>query len=195
MTDAPLYGLILAGGRSSRMGTSKALMHYHGKPQYVYLYELLQRYCRKVYVSCKQADESYEGYNPLPDYYEGDNPMNGLLTAIQKHPDVCWLTVPVDMPLVDDKLIRYLISHKDSQSMASCFYDSSGNSPEPLLALWKRHAYRPLEDFYHLGHVSLRDFISRHPVNIIPVPDKNYLLNINTPEELKNFIGLSSKIV
>lgn len=51
-----MNALILAGGRSTRMGTDKSLLTYHHQPQWRYLYELLTPYCSTVFVSCR-ADQ------------------------------------------------------------------------------------------------------------------------------------------
>ena len=54
------FGLILIGGKSSRMGREKHLIPYHNAPQYLYLHKLLSEICDDVYVSCS-SDQKERG--------------------------------------------------------------------------------------------------------------------------------------
>jgi molybdopterin-guanine dinucleotide biosynthesis protein A len=142
MTNTPpIHGLILAGGRSSRMGRDKSLIPFHGKPQREYLAELLANYCDNVFLSRKKNDGVFPTFKTIPDNYPTDSPLNGILSAFDVHPDVAWLTVPVDMPWVDSKTITSLISNRDIYKAATCFLDSDGKNPEPLLPLWEPSCY------------------------------------------------------
>ena len=51
--QAPLYGLVLAGGRSTRMGQDKSLISYHGKAQREYMADLLGQWCSRTFISCR----------------------------------------------------------------------------------------------------------------------------------------------
>ena len=48
-----LNGLVLAGGKSQRMGEDKGQINYHGKPQREYLYDLLNGFTESTYMSCR----------------------------------------------------------------------------------------------------------------------------------------------
>ncbi|RYY06625.1 MAG: molybdenum cofactor guanylyltransferase, partial [Sphingobacteriaceae bacterium] len=67
-----LKGLVLAGGRSSRMGESKAEMNWHGKQQQYHLADLLSFYCEDVFISCReeQLKNIQPGYKTIADQYE-----------------------------------------------------------------------------------------------------------------------------
>ena len=54
-----MNGLVLSGGQSSRMGRDKALIDYHGLPQYAYVYDLLLGFCDKVFISSKKINILY----------------------------------------------------------------------------------------------------------------------------------------
>ncbi len=182
-----LYGLILAGGKSERMGFDKGSIDYHGKPQREYLYDLLGEYCRPVFTSCKSENNIPEHLNPVCDQFQIDSPLNGILSAFQLNKDVAWLTVPVDMPMIDKTIIEYLIEHRDPSKTATCFFDSDGKNPEPLFTLWEPSASDDLFKFYNSGKISPRDFLSQSNINVISVPNERYLLNINSKEEWEQF--------
>ncbi len=183
-----ILGLVLAGGRSSRMGRDKSLIEYHGKPQVDYLAELLASFCNQVFISCKQTEQMPAGLNYLFDQFPMDSPLNGVLSAFNFNSNAAWLTVPVDMPLIDSKTIAFLILNRDASKAATCFLDSDGKNPEPLFTLWEPKAFKLLSDFYNSGKVSPRYFLKQADVKLLTVPNLNVLTNINSVDELKKFI-------
>ncbi|MEO7991322.1 MAG: NTP transferase domain-containing protein [Chryseolinea sp.] len=182
-----LFGLILAGGKSSRMGFDKGSIDYHGQPQREYLFDLLGKYCSQVFTSCKNANDIPKTLNPLPDQFQINSPLNGILSAFQFNKDVAWLTIPVDMPLIDGAVIEFLIKHRDPSKTATCFFDSDGKNPEPLFTLWEPLAWDGLQKFHHSEKISPRDFLKQSEITILSVPNNRYLTNINSEEEWKQF--------
>ncbi|MEQ8423329.1 MAG: NTP transferase domain-containing protein, partial [Cyclobacteriaceae bacterium] len=154
-----LFGLALAGGKSTRMGMDKARISYHGLPQKDHLFQLLGRSCDKVFISISKEAEPADYNNPIVDAFGLETPLDGILSAFQKHPHIAWLTVPIDMPFVDDHTIQFLIDHRDTGKVATCFYDTSGKLPEPLLTLWEPKSKDLLLEFYGDGKLSPREFL------------------------------------
>ena len=187
--DAAIYGLVLAGGRSSRMGRDKGLIVYHNKPPREYIAALLGKFCSEVYVSCKAKEYIPAALNPLPDQFDLESPLNGILSAFEKNNSVAWLTVPVDMPYVDEAALAHLITHRNTNKMVTCFIDSDGKHPEPLLALWEAKAAIPLKLYYERGGISPREFLKQQDILLLHPPHKRIYQNINTPEELNDFLG------
>jgi molybdenum cofactor guanylyltransferase len=187
MDNPALKGLVLNGGRSSRMGMDKGELVFHGKPQREFLYELLQRFCTDVFLSCKSAAGKPEGFNLLPDLFSIDSPLNGILTAFQKDPSTAWLSVPVDMPGIDEEVIRFLVENRDPASVATCFYDNEEKKPEPLVTIWEPACSVHLQRFFEEGNKSPREFLMRYQTRKLIAPNGKFHQNINTPRELKNF--------
>lgn len=183
-----LNGLILAGGKSSRMGSDKGVLVYHGKPQREHLFDLLQKFCKKVYLSCKSNETVPHHLNPITDTLDIDSPLNGIISAFKTDPTTAWLAIAVDMPLVDEPIIRYLLAHRDPLNIATCFLDSDGKLPEPMCTVWEPHAFPLLQDFIKTGNVSPRKFLQENNAKLLRVPDKRALININSPEDLNNFL-------
>ncbi len=186
-TTRTLNGLILAGGKSLRMGQDKSLIEYHDVSQREYLFNMLKNFCAVVFTSCKITDTVPIRFNPLPDHFDFESPLNGILSALTHDSIAAWLTVPIDMPLIDVEIISYLIDKRDPAKVATCFYDSEGKDPEPLIAIWEPKAYPLMLNFYKAGKISPRDFLKMEDICILQIPDRNALVNINSPEELKKF--------
>ena len=179
-----LNGLILAGGKSSRMGRDKSQIVFHELPQRHHLFNLLKPFCNKVYLSCKSATNIPHDLNPLPDQFDIDSPLNGILTAFVHDPDAAWLAIAVDMPFVDTVTLETLIQNRKPDKVASCFFDSDGAKPEPLLTIWEPRAFPLLREFQKRGAISPRRFLMENDIHLLSVPDKRALVNVNTEGDL-----------
>lgn len=184
MKHPDINGLILNGGRSSRMGKDKGLIVYHDVPQREYLFRLLSKYCNSVFTSCRADQDVPTSLNPLRDQFDMQTPLNGILTAFQHDSNKAWLIVAVDMPFVDESVVKSLLQSRDNNSVATCFYNAEERMPEPLLTLWEASAFPLLKTFANSRKVSPREFLNSHAVRMIEPPDKKILVNINTPDQL-----------
>ena len=184
-----LNGLILSGGKSTRMGQDKGMMDYHGKPQCEYLVDILKPYCQEIFISSKENKRQ----NTIADHFELESPLNGILSAFFFDPAIAWLTVPVDMPYLNSQAIEYLLRHRDPKKVATCFYDSDGKLPEPLVAIWEIKSKPLLFNFYNSGGFSPRKFLEENDVQLLQAPDPKILKNINTSEDLSLYLKQTGK--
>jgi len=180
-----LNGLILSGGASSRMGEDKSQFNYLGKPQHDYLRDLLKPYCNDVFTSRERTAKV--SMTVIPDHFELEGPLNGILSAFHFDPEAAWITVPVDMPGIDKKAIEFLLSKRDPQKLATCFLNSEENSPEPLFTIWEPKAKPALFDFFNSGGTSPRKFLSDQDIHCLTPPHPSVLVNINTKSELDEY--------
>lgn len=182
-----LYGLVLAGGQSSRMGKDKSMLDYHGMPQRDYVFQLLNNFCQQVYTSVGKMSKTAVNPNTIEDAFEIKGPLNAILSAFKQEPSVAWLTVPVDMPYVDANIIQFLVDNRNVNKIATCFYDSGGQQPEPLLTIWEPKADALLKDFFRQGRISPREFLMSANIQLLNIPDRKALINVNTPKDLEDF--------
>ncbi len=186
-------GLILAGGKSSRMGTDKSLINYHGKPQRDYLVDLLKPFCDQVFISGER--NSPASHNFIPDHFDLNSPLNGILSAFHFDPDVAWITVPVDMPNIDTKAIEYLFGNRNLQKIATCFEDCDNKSVEPLFTLWETKARPGLLNFFNSGGSSLQKFLLENDILRVRANSNSILVNVNTKKELNAFFKQFGKTI
>lgn len=121
---APLLGLVLAGGKSARMGNDKALIAYHGRPQAEFLFDLLRPRCEAVHLSCRPDQAQLPGYVGLPclvDAYADLGPLAGILTALEARPDAAWLVAACDLPYLDADAVAALVAGRDPAALATAF--------------------------------------------------------------------------
>lgn len=184
-----LYGLVLAGGKSTRMKRDKAMLEYHGKPQQEHMFELLEEVCDKVYLSCRDEAQSEEApHECILDTFIGLGPYGGILSAFMHEPNVAWLVVAIDLPYLDNPTINNLVDHRNPSKLATCFIDPKNEFPEPLISIWEPRAYPRMLDFLSRGHSCPRKVLINSDSEVITERDARALTNINTPEELEQVL-------
>ncbi|MGY0037154.1 NTP transferase domain-containing protein [Pedobacter sp. NJ-S-72] len=189
-----LNGLVLAGGRSTRMGQDKGLINWHGKPQREYMADLLKPYCQKVFISCR-ADQKEEieqgGYAALHDNYTDSGPLGSILSAFEQDENTAWLVVACDLPLMDKQHLDYLSTHRNPALMATAFAAANG-LPEPLIAIWEPLAYPILKASLTTGLLSARSALLKNEITLLNPVHQRALSNVNSPEEtaeIRKFLG------
>ena len=192
-----LNGLVLAGGKSLRMGRDKGALIWHGKPQTQYLAGLLAPFVDEVFISVRKeqaSDAHLCGLSLVEDRTFCPSPLNGIVSAMGMWPGAAWLVVAVDMPHVDVEAIKILIRHRDTAMVATCFESPGKGGPDPLLAIWEGHGFSMLEPMINgEEHVCPRQVLKIMPTRIVPnaVPAR-VLDNINTPEEAAAWLMVAS---
>jgi molybdenum cofactor guanylyltransferase len=183
---APVYGLILAGGLSSRMHRDKAALIYQGKSQLDRTFELASRHVAKVFVSVRsnQAMEPTRAHRPLViDSVDGEGPIVGIRSAFAAYPDVAWLVIACDLPFLSDAALAQLLAERDPYVLATAYRSTHDGLPEPLCTVWEPAAAAALSTYSSGGGHCPRKFLIRHAVGLLEPRDRHALDNINTPEE------------
>ena len=187
MTHAPLFGLVLAGGASRRMGQDKAALTLHGRTQLEWARELLARHCDDVFVSIRaeqQDDPVRRVQSVIVDAHDGAGPIAGIAAAQATHPDHAWLVLACDLPFVDDASIDALIRHRDGREVVA-FASTHDGLPEPLCAIYEPASSAGVLAAIASGRNCPRKFILGTGVALLAQPNPAALENVNTPEELR----------
>lgn len=180
-----INGLILAGGKSTRMGSDKGQINYHGTHQVDYLFSQLQQKCSDVFVSVRSDQASHYSIPAIEDVYNNFGPMGGILSAFRHDPNSAWITIATDLPFVNDKAIDELVSQRDKSKIATCYIKSDSEFPDPLFTIWEPKAYKSLLDFLVLGYSCPRKVLINSDVKVIPISDDQILMNVNNPDQLQ----------
>ena len=173
---APLNGLVLAGGKSLRMGTDKSLLAYHSSPQRNYVFDMLGAFCSNVYLS---ANEEAGTLPVIRDRFTDLGPMSGILSAFQSAPDSAWLTVACDLPYLTPGTLEYLVQHRNASRMATAFMNAENTFPEPLITIWEPRAYPVLLQALSEGLSCPRKVLINSDIALLSAPDNNELQNVN----------------
>ncbi len=186
MKKTPLVsGLVLAGGRSVRMGQDKGAMVWHGKPQREHLAEVLQNLCDEVFISCRPGQENEIGmvYPTLPDTFSELGPFGAILSAFRFQPNCAWLVVACDLPLLGHETLEFLLKNRQPRCVATTFESPFDQMPEPLITIWEPKSYAVLLSFLAQGYSCPRKVLLNSDVLVLKTPDQKALTNVNTPQE------------
>ncbi len=194
-TKPKIFGLILAGGSSRRMGQDKALLDFHGVAQIEYIYQLLEKSCAKVYLSKRADQQGYKDIASINDSHEftAKGPLGGILSAMKEFPEVSWIVLACDLPFVTEETIQTLISNRDPLKIATAFTSSYDNLPEPLCAIWENHGYTSILKLFQEGIQCPRKVLIKSNTRLISPKDAHWLDNINTPEDLEALKHLKTR--
>lgn len=186
LLDRPVYGLILTGGKSSRMGEPKALIHYHGKAHALYMHEVLDKFCDKVFLSAQAGQWQGTELQALPviaDKYEQGGPMAGILAAFEAHPDVNWIIAACDLVHFNHKTVEKLLANFDELAVATCYKNSEAGFPEALCGLYTPQARQVFLDAYKSDVKCPVKVLRNGRVNLIDQEAGINLANVNTQAE------------
>ncbi len=188
---APLYGLVLAGGRSSRMKRDKAAIEYRsGESQLDNAMRLLEGRVERAFVSVRadQADDPTRSRYPrIVDRPGAEGPIAGILSAQREHPEVAWLVLACDLPFLDAGTLDLLLAARRAgrtvHSDALAFRSSHDGLPEPLCAVYEPHSAPALAAYVASGRICPRKFLIDVATTLLEQPNPRALDNVNTTEE------------
>lgn len=181
-----LYGLILTGGKSTRMGSDKSLLNYHGKSQRAYLYHAASKICDHVFYSARedQLPSFPQKEQVIVDQNMYKGPFNGILSAHLAYPNAAWLVLACDLPLLDDKGLAELVTARSPQKMATAFASKKSHLPEPLIAIWEPKALKEAINYLSNAKSSCpRKFLIQSDIALVTPSKEAFLYNANSLEE------------
>ena len=184
--SAPLYGLVLTGGRSTRMGQDKAALRVSGRTQLERALALLAPHVARAFVSVRadqRADPLRAGFEQIEDSREGLGPIAGILAAQQRYPDSAWLVLACDLPLLDAATLEFLLRARAPERLATAYRSSHDHLPEPLCAVYEPASHAALAAYVAGGRNCPRKFLMGADVHLLDEPNPRALDNTNTPEE------------
>jgi molybdenum cofactor guanylyltransferase len=186
----PVYGLVLAGGQSTRMRRDKATLTYHGRTQLEWAMGLLKPHVGKAFVSVRpgQTDPVRARFEQIVDTRDGLGPIAGIMAAQARYPDVAWLVLACDLPFLDDTTLQYLLAQRDPTRPATAFRSKNANPkhdglPEPLCAIYEPSSREAILAHVASGKDCPRKFLINAGTKLLDQPNGHALDNVNTPEE------------
>jgi len=186
MNTPVLFGLVLAGGASTRMRTDKALLDYHGQPQVRWAFELAAKFCAATFVSVRpdqREESSRAGLPQIVDRQPGIGPIAGISAALLEHPKAAWLVLACDLPFLTEGTLQHLIAHRDPHKLATAYRSAHDGLPEPLCAIWEPRAREPVLAYVAGGKQCPRKFLINADTALLDLPERAALDNVNTREE------------
>ena len=182
----PLHGLVLAGGRSTRMQRDKAALEYEGRSQLERAVDLLTPLVERVFVSVRR-DQTVEPlrarFAQIVDSGEVAGPIAGIMAAQAHHPDAAWLVLACDLPLLDRVTLEHLLRSRRPERQATAYRSAHDGLPEPLCAIYEPSSGEALRAHVAGGRDCPRKFLINANVELIDQRRPDALDNVNTPQD------------
>jgi molybdenum cofactor guanylyltransferase len=181
---------VQAGGRSSRMGTDKALVRLHGVPLIEHLLQRLAGLGDEVLITTNRPqDYAYLGLPMASDPEPGAGALHGLHTALQAAGGETVLVMACDMPFVSRPLVEHMLQQMEG---ADLVVPRRGGEYEPLHAVYSKRCLPALQAALERGERRMISFfhsLRLHTLDQAEIdrfdPQGLSFFNVNTPEDLR----------
>lgn len=185
-----MTGVILAGGKSERMGRDKLFLETAGMPLFERVYGVLDQVFKDIIVVANNP-KWFHPYDVrvVPDLIPGKGALGGLYTGLRSVASDSVFCFAADMPFLNSQLIRYMIG-KDPEG--DVIIPRTSDGLQPLHAIYSERCLKPIENLISTGNLKIIDFFTE--VNVIYVSEAEILkydpmlmsfLNVNTQEDLR----------
>lgn len=192
MMGKTITGVILAGGKSSRMGQAKAFLPYKGATLIEHIISEVKPYCKSIILSANDPEKyQYLSLPVITDQNRDCGPLGGLEAVLAKISTQYCFIVPCDLPFFSGKIIPVLSAEIED---ADVCVPVINNFYEPLVALYSKNALSGIRHSIEQGSYKVMDAFKGLNVKKLE-EDKiyqsnlqNIFLNINTWDEYQKLI-------
>ena len=190
-----ITGLILAGGKASRMGGSdKGLIAFKGQPMVAHVIQRLSPQVDEILINANREIETYQslGFTVITDEISDfAGPLAGLHAGMKAAKTEFLLSVPCDSPLLPEDLSQRLMAALELQQ-ADIAVAKTGEQHHPVFCLCRTSLAQDLEDFLDAGGRKVEGWQKQHAYVEVSFDDNpSAFSNVNTPEELSKLEGES----
>lgn len=182
-----IFGVILAGGESRRMGRDKAFVTLAGRSMLAHVLDRLEPQVERVLISANADPARFAdfGCEVVPDA-RPQGPLSGILaalTAAARLDATHVVSTPVDTPFLPGDLVPQLLLAAEASPEGLAFA-SDATGDHPATALWPVSLVPALGLFLASGQAKVTDFTVAHHATRALFPDPRAFLNLNTPDDL-----------
>ncbi|RLA88687.1 MAG: molybdenum cofactor guanylyltransferase [Deltaproteobacteria bacterium] len=186
----PVTGVILAGGKSKRIGINKAFIEIAGKPLISIIIDLFSKIFKEVIISSNQP-ELYTNFNlpVVPDLIPNSGSIGGIYTGLTRSSFDYTFFSACDMPFLNEKLIRFMLSKRNGFDV---IIPKTEKGFEPTHAIYSKNCIKPIKKRLDQNILKIIDFLSEVKVKTISIkeikkfdPTLSSFFNINTIKDLK----------
>ncbi len=187
-----MTAIILAGGKSRRMGSPKALLRFGDKTFIEHQVSILRKIFDEILISANDSS-LYKNLNlPIvPDIIPEKGPLGGISAGLIRATSFHAFVVACDMPFIREEVILYLKGLTDDYDAV---VPQTSRGLEPMHAFYSRNCIEPMQRCIHEGRLRIIDFLPEVRVRIVDTKEfagldtsAQSLVNLNTVEEYKKY--------
>lgn len=179
-------GVILAGGKSKRMGYDKPLLMVEGKTMFDSILDVMRAFFKRVIISGNRPDLADTNIPFYKDIYPG-SALGGLFTALKHSKTPFIFCSSSDIPFPDERIVRLLLSKRKGYDVV---VPKTHDGFEPLFAIYNKNCLDNMQQMLEKNEFRIYDFYPAVNVRYVTIDElpqgwKRSLMNINTPKELE----------
>ena len=180
-----ITGIILAGGKSSRMGKDKGFLELNGKTFMSHIIEALKPVVKEIIVVSNASDYDVFNLIRVEDMIEDAGPLAGLYTGLFHSETENNIVLSCDVPLISTGVLKKLID--GFTSVADAIQIESQGKTMPLIAMYKKHCWKHFLKQLEQGERRMRVVVEGLQTKTLKLDtdSEQYVRNINTLSELK----------
>jgi molybdopterin-guanine dinucleotide biosynthesis protein A len=176
-------GFVLAGGRSSRMGSDKALLPFRGHTLVEHVAGQVHHAAGNVTLVGEPERYSYLSYPVIGDIYPARGPLSGIHAALAASHEEWNLIVACDMPEVTAAFLSRILARAACAKAHAVIPAGPSGLPEPLCAVYSRGALGVIANSLERDIRKVMDGLMGLEIDLWRVPDSRHFHNLNTPAE------------
>lgn len=187
--ERKLTGIILAGGKSQRMGMEKGLVIFNSQPLIHWAIAVLQESCAEILISSNSDCYDYLGLRVVPDIYPDCGPMGGIYSSLQQSANELNLVLSCDMPFVTSMIFNLMLTKIGDSKVCVPWYEN--DKYEPLCGVYHQSILDEMNVFIKNKNYKLPDLFKStlfKPLkirDINPPLSKQYFFSMNSRADLK----------
>lgn len=180
---------ILAGGKSSRMGSDKGMLAIENSIFIAKILQTLQETSvQNITIVSSNSDYDFLNCDRIEDIYPDKGPSGGIFTALKHSKTEQNLLLSVDIPKISAEIIEWLLENMDEEKQIT--QTKVKDKTSPLIAIYNKNVESIFEENVIKNQLKLKMIVENIPHKTVDVPEKwwEFLQNINTKEDYQNLI-------
>ncbi|MBW8016448.1 MAG: molybdenum cofactor guanylyltransferase [Planctomycetes bacterium] len=183
----PATAVIMAGGKSRRMGKDKSILPINGIPAIEHIFAQLRPHFDQILVSSNNiAQHSIDGVEVVKDEAAGKGPLMGIASALRVSRNQINFVIACDIPDVNISLVRHLI--RECAGFDAVIPQTGPSHFEPMFAIYSKDLLVAIDESISLGKYKILEPLKKRKVKYLKSPDALKLKNLNTMNDYLHFL-------
>lgn len=187
-TATHITGIILSGGKSSRMGRDKGMVPLNDRPLVEFAAEVLRKDCDPILIGTN--DHQYEkfGFPLVGDVIKGIGPIGGIYSCLEYSRTTDNFILSCDMPMISGDLVRYILEHRQHHDAVIPMFNGR---PEPMCAYYRKEITFRLKDQIMNGVYKVQEVVKKLNTRYLDITSEldfyhdHLFANINSAADLE----------
>lgn len=179
--------IILAGGKSSRMGQDKGLMLINNKPMISYIIETLKKLTQDITIVSNQKEYHSFGFPIVEDLIKNAGPLAGIYTGLVNAKNTKNIIVSCDVPNISVELLSFLINNSEQSEVV---IPENNNKTHQVIGVYDKSCIPFFKQALESNQLKLKDVLKKVKTEVVDANrfNKSEFINVNTPNELNELI-------